>query len=89
MEEARSFCQAFFPWYNSQHHHTGIGLLTPETVHYGRSEQVIAARQNVLDAAYAAHPERFVKGSPTPPAIRQAVWINPPGHDSATGQDSH
>ena len=88
-EQARSFCQAFFPWYNSQHHHTGIGLLTPETVHYGRTQQVIAARQNTLDAAYAAHPERFVNGPPTPPAIQQAVWINPPGTEGATSQDSH
>jgi putative transposase len=78
IEEARSFCRLFFPWYNTEHHHGGLGLLTPETVHYGRAEQVITARQQVLRAAYEAYPERFVKRIPTPPALPQTVWINPP-----------
>ena len=76
--DARAFCQVFFPWYNTAHRHSGIGLLTPHTVHYGLAEQRVAARARVLAAAYAAHPERFVGGLPQPPARPTAVWINPP-----------
>ncbi len=83
IEEARRFCREFFTWYNCEHHHAGIGLLTPETVHYGRAPQVIAARQKVLGLAAAQHPERFVRRPPTPPALPQAVWINPPGAERA------
>jgi putative transposase len=77
-EAARSFCQPFFLWYNTAHHHAGLGLLTPATVHYGQAEAVRAQRQAVLTAAYAAHPERFVRQPPAPPALATAVWINPP-----------
>ena len=61
LQDARSFCQVFFPWYNSEHHHSGLGLLTPEVVHTLRAEQIRDLRQLTLDAAYAAHPERFVR----------------------------
>ncbi len=81
LEDSRSFCRTFFPWYNTEHRHQGIALLTPETVHYGRAETVIAARQEVLQAAYAAHPERFVRNPPVPLPLPQAVWINPPSKD--------
>ena len=64
--------------YNSAHHHGGIGLLTPAMVHYGQVELVRTARRQVLTAAYAAHPERFVRRPPEPPAVSEAVWINPP-----------
>ena len=89
IEDSRSFCQPFFGWYNAEHRHSGIGLLTPEVVHYGRSEQVLAARQEALLAAYAAHPERFVKRAPRPEPLPVAVWINPPldrGKEAATLQ---
>ena len=59
MEDALGFLRAFFPWYNREYRHTGIALLTPETVHFGRSEQTIISRQRVLDAAFDTHPERF------------------------------
>lgn len=78
IQDARVFCQGFFPWYNREHYHSGIGLLTPEVVHYGRASEVIDARQVVLSAAYAAHPERFVKQLPRPQAPPREVWINPP-----------
>jgi putative transposase len=78
IEDARGFCQGFFGWYNVEHYHSGIGLLTPADVHFGRAEQVIAARQAVLGDAYAAHPERFVRKPPQPPRLPQAVWINKP-----------
>lgn len=78
IEDARRFCQVFFPWYNTEHRHTGIGLLTPETLHYGLADEVRAARAAVLQAAYAAHPERFVRKIPVPPALPEAAWINKP-----------
>jgi len=47
-------------------------------VHEGRASAVVAARQQTLDGAYAAHPERFVRGRPAPPVVPTTVWINPP-----------
>ena len=78
LQAARAFCQPFFRWYNAEHRHTGIGLLTPAMVHYGQAEAVRAQRADVLAAAYAAHPGRFVRKPPTPPAVPDRVWINPP-----------
>jgi len=78
IEDARAFLGTFFSWYNTGHRHVGIGLLTPEMVYRGRAEQVRAQRQVVLTAAHAAHPERFVRKHPEPPALPTAVWINPP-----------
>ena len=78
IEQARAFCRTFFDWYNHQHRHSGIGLMTPATVHHGQAEQTHAARGSVLDAAYAATPERFVRRPPRPPALPTAAWINKP-----------
>lgn len=78
LEDARIFCQVFFTWYNTKHHHSGIGLLTPETVHYGHAEAKLRTRKTVLMAAYEAHPERFVKKTPVPLSLPKAAWINPP-----------
>ena len=78
IEEARAFCQSFFSWYNQEHHHTGIGLLTPRVVHYGQAEKVLEARRNILNEAYRLHPERFVKGQPRLSPLPEGVWINPP-----------
>lgn len=76
--DARSWAQEFFQWYNYEHHHSALGLLTPADVHFGRAQAVLAQRQQVLAAAYQKNPERFVKGQPTLPQLPQAVWINPP-----------
>ena len=76
--DARMWGAEFFPWYNEQHHHTALSLLTPADVHYGRAEAVRRERQRVLEGAYAAHPERFVRGAPTVPEVPEVVWINPP-----------
>jgi len=83
--DARAWARAFFPWYNHEHHHSGIGLMTPATVHNGRAQQLFQDRQSVLQQAYAAHPERFVKGHPVPPSLPTAVWINPPKTGAASG----
>jgi putative transposase len=80
IEDSRSFLQRFFRWYNTEHHHSGIGLLTPEVVHFGRQEEVIAKRREVLRAAYQARPERFVRKVPEPPPAPVAAWINAPKH---------
>jgi putative transposase len=77
-EDALAFCRAFFGWYNTEHRHSGIGMLTPEMVHYGRAEEVLSRRHQVMLAAQAAHPERFVQGAPKRVQLPQAVWINPP-----------
>src|SRR5712692_135704 len=78
LQDARAFGQGFFSWYNNEHHHSGLGYLTPAVVHYGLADGVRDQRQRVLAAAYAAHPERFVRGVPQPAALPEAVWINPP-----------
>jgi putative transposase len=87
-QHARSFCQQFFPWYNTEHHHSGLGLLTPEVVHTQRASQVRDCRQLILDAAFAAHPERFVRNPPQPPALPSQVWINPPPKSESAPSDS-
>lgn len=76
--DAHRWAQAFFPWYNFDHHHSSLGLMTPAAVHFGQAAQLWHHRQVVLQQAYAAHPQRFVKGVPQPPPLPPAVWINPP-----------
>ena len=78
IEDARAHCQAFFAWYNTMHRHSGIGYMTPNSVHYGQAQALFATRQVALDAAFAAHPNRFKGKSPQPPALPTAAWINPP-----------
>jgi len=78
LPHARSFSDSFFTWYNQEHRHSGIAMLTPAMVHYGHAEAVIAARRLVLEEAYRKHPERFVRQPPQPLQLPAAVWINPP-----------
>jgi putative transposase len=82
IDEARSWSQLFFNWYNTDHRHTGLGLMTPATVHFGRAEKLIHHRHQTLQRAYLRHPERFVKGSPQPLKPPDAVWINKPAPSS-------
>ena len=84
IEDARVFCQRFFSWYNGDHRHSGIGLMTPAAVHDGRAATMRDARQHVLMTAYAAHPERFVRKPPQAPLLPHAVWINPPKEESSS-----
>jgi putative transposase len=83
IEHARAHCRPFFDFYNNTHRHSGIGLTTPVTVHYGRAEAVHAERARVLDAAYQANPERFIQRAPTPPDLPTAAWINKPNSEEA------
>lgn len=78
LHDGRGFCAPFFNWYNCEHRHSGIALLTPHMVHYGQTDSILSARQQVLSQAYSAHPERFVRHVPRPLPLPTAVWINPP-----------
>jgi putative transposase len=78
LQDARAYSRALFEWYNHAHRHSGIGYLTPASVHHGHAEQITAARASTLLAAYHAHPERFTHKVPQPPALPTAAWINPP-----------
>jgi putative transposase len=78
IQDARGFCQRFFSWYNTEHHHSGLGWLTPQVVHGGQSAAVLAARQKVLNQAFRTTPERFVRKPPQSPRLLDKVWINPP-----------
>jgi putative transposase len=78
VEEARILFRLLISWYNHEHRHSGLGLLSPATVHAGRAAAATSARAMVLDQAYAAHPQRFVRQPPRPPLLPAAVWINRP-----------
>jgi putative transposase len=82
LDHSRAWARDFFHWYNHKHHHTGLGLMTPAMVHHGLADVVHAHRQQVLRAAYEAHPERFVRGMPTLPELPKEAWINRPQGDS-------
>lgn len=78
IEDARAFSREFFTWYNGSHRHSGIALMTPEVVHYGKAEQIQQVRAETLLAAYRSHPERFPNGAPKPWPLPTAAWINRP-----------
>lgn len=89
IEDSRSFCSQFFPWYNQEHRHSGVGMLTPAMVHFGQAPAVLAHRQAVLIAAYQQHPERFVRHPPKPLSLPTEVWINRPLEGPKTEDASH
>ena len=78
LQDARAFSVDFFRWYNTAHHHTGIGLLTPHDLHHGLATVRVTQRAATLMVAYVAHPERFPRGIPQPPEVPTAAWINKP-----------
>jgi putative transposase len=89
IQDCRTFCQQFFTWYNDQHCHSGIALLPPAMVHFGQAPTVLVQRQIVLDAAYLAHPERFVRKAPTVHPLPDMVWINKPVSSDSTERNTH
>ena len=89
IQDSRAFCQQFFTWYNDQHCHSGIALLTPSMVHFGQAPTVLTQRQLVLDAAYLAHPERFVRKAPTVQPLPDMVWINKPVSSDSSERNTH
>lgn len=86
--DARSFCESFFAYYNHEHRHSGIGLHTPASVHYGTATEIRARRAETLDAAYAANPWRFGNRRPNPPKLPTAAWINKPTIENDTQKKS-
>jgi len=88
IQDSRAHCQRFFPWYNQDHRHSGIGMLTPAMLHFGQAPTVLAQRQTVLNAAFQAHPERFVRRPPAVPDLPSQVWINQPSQPS-TEEKTH
>ena len=78
IDAAIAFCRSFFPWYNTEHRHGGIAMLTPDDVHHDRAKAVLEQRQRTLEAAHAKYAHRFVRGIPKPSALPEEVWINPP-----------
>jgi putative transposase len=83
IQDARAFCRTFFAWYNRQHRHSGIAMMTPENVHCGQTDQIIAVRQQTLTNAYSRNPERFVRKQPVHEPLPKAAWINPPAQREA------
>jgi len=81
IEHARAFCREFFDYYNHHHRHSALGLMTPAAIHHGHAQQLRADRAQVLAAAYATRPERFVARPPVPPALPTAAWINKPANE--------
>ncbi len=77
-DEALEWGRTFFPWYNTEHKHSGIAFLTPADVYYGRSEEVLSRRHEVLLAAYGKRPDRFPQGPPRRRNLLPATYINPP-----------
>jgi putative transposase len=88
-DDSLAYCRTFFPWYNEEHRHSGIAMLTPADVPHGRAAEVLAARQRVLDRVFAEHPERYVNGRPIVPSLPTAVWINPPEDKSRSEMELH
>ena len=84
LEDARTHCQAFFAWYNDRHCHSGIGYMTPHSVHYGQAALLRAQRQATLDSAFAANPNRFKNKPPVLPPMPTAAWINPPPEEKTS-----
>lgn len=87
MGHGRQWCGRFFPWYNDEHHHQGLALFTPADVFHGRVEDIAQRRQAAMDAAFAAHPQRFVNGPPRVPRPPARVLINPNDGDLTTVAD--
>ena len=84
IEDARAHCRTFFAWSNAQHRHSGIGYMTPDSVHYGHAQALREVRQATLDRAFLAFPKRFKGRRPQPHALPTAVWINPPQSETVT-----
>ncbi|MGH8551519.1 MAG: integrase core domain-containing protein [Methylococcales bacterium] len=78
LQAARAFCQPFLRWYNTEHRHSGIAFMTPESVHSGHAPEIVPVRRQTLELAFALYPQRFKGRLPVPKAMQTAVWINPP-----------
>ena len=89
IEDARGITADLLRWYNPDHHHVGLGLMTPYDVHSGQAQAKLAERARVLAAAFVAHPERFPHGPPVPPELPKEAWINRPITTSMLDEIAH
>ena len=89
IEDARAFCRRFFDWYNHDHYHSGIALLTPASVHHGQAAKVVNNRNRVLQVAFERNPQRFNNRQPTAHPVPEAAWINPPSNPSFKQEPQH
>ena len=87
-DHARGWGRSFFAWYNFTHLHSGIGYVTPAAMHFGHAQSILQQRQEVLNDAFARHPERFVRGQPHPPVVPTEAWINQPTPSCTPEEDS-
>lgn len=87
LEHARSASRELFHWYNHEHRHSGIALMTPFAAHYGKAPEIYENRRQALEQAYRDHPERFVGRAPEPPRLPEAVWINPPAKPQPAAEE--
>ena len=78
IEDAKAFCRSFFEWYNHDHYHSGIALLTPASVHSGQADEVVNKRNEALQVAFEHNPQRFNNRQPVAQPVPHAAWINPP-----------
>jgi len=83
--DVRAFCQRFFEWYNREHRHSGIAMMTPMSVHVGNVDQIVQRRTATLEVAHRLHPERFVRGAPAPQRRPGPAWIDPPAQEHLVG----
>lgn len=88
IEDARAHSQGFFAWYNATHRHSGIGFMTPQSVHYGHAKALFQQRAHTLETAFHANPKPFKGIAPQPPKLPTAVWINPPTKETQDAQDT-
>lgn len=84
LQDARAHCQRFFHWYNHQHLHSGIAMLTPASVHQGQADELLEQRHRVMADAALRHPLRFKNQLPKPATLPDAVWINKPDNGALT-----
>jgi len=89
MEDSIGFVRSFIPWYNTEHRHGSLSMLTPEDVHLDRATRVLNQRRKVLAAAFEAYPERFVRGQPAPKPLPEATWINRPKQQETSHSEAH
>ena len=87
LQDAQSHCRTFFDWYNTQHLHTGIAMLTPQAVHYGEADSILKHRTEILEAARMKNPVRFKGKSLALPELPEAAWINKPSEEGKLMQE--
>lgn len=61
LAQARAWVMRFVAWYNTEHLHSAISLVTPDDRHHGRDIQILSHRRDVYAAARKANPLRWTK----------------------------